>query len=277
VHWTFDDGHHNSSTANQTVIVKDVTPPVISGSPANITVQTGPGRTTGDQVAKWLPPTATGNCTLASLTSNYHSGDTFPKGMTTVTYTARDGSIPPNTSTSSFTVTVEDNTLPVITCPASKVINAACLTGAAVTYTAPTATDNCSVASIVNVGLASGSVFPIGDSTVTSTATDSSNNQATCSFTFHVKGAEEQLSDLIRLVNGLRVNSRTKRHMGRQLGEVRSHGLMSETSCNELSTFVAMVQKAQKTKKLTPAQATQLLNAANRIQAVTGCKPVTTC
>jgi hypothetical protein len=277
VHWTFDDGHHNSSTANQTVIVKDVTPPVITGCPANITVQTGPGRTTCDQVASWLPPTASDNCTLASFTSNYHSGDTFPKGMTTVTYTAKDGAIPPNTSTCSFTVTVEDNTLPVITCPASKVVNAACPTGATVTYTAPTVTDNCSVVSIVNVGLASGSVFPIGDSTVTSTATDSSNNQATCSFTFHVKGAQEQLNDLIRLVNGLPVNSRTKQPWARQLGEVLSHGLMSKTSCNELSKFITMVQNAQKTKKLTPAQATQLLNAANRIQAVTGCQPVTTC
>jgi hypothetical protein len=228
-------------------------------------------------VAKWLPPTASDNCTLASFTSNYHSGDTFPTGMTTVTYTARDGAIPPNTNTCSFTVTVEDNTPPVITCPASKVVNAECATGAAVTYTAPAATDNCSVASIVNVGLASGSVFPIGDSTVMSTATDSSNNQATCSFTVRVKGAEEQLDDLIRLVNGLPVNSRTKRRLGRQLSEVLSHGLMSKTSCNELSTFIAMVKKAQKTKKLTPAQATQLLNAANRIQAVTGCQPVTTC
>jgi hypothetical protein len=175
----------------------------------------------------------------------------------------------------SFTVTVEDSTLPVITCPASKTVNAECPMGAAVTYAAPTATDNCSIASIENSGLASGSLFPIGDSTVTSTATDSSNNQATCSFTFHVKGAEEQLNDLIKLVNGLRVNSRTKRAWARQLGEVLSHGLMSETSCNALSKFNAMVQKAQKTKKLTRAQATQLLNAANRIQAVTGCQPTT--
>src|SRR5207249_2293136 len=139
----------------QIVIVKDVTPPVITDCQANITVQTGPGRTTCDQVAHWLPPTASDNCTLASFTSNYHSGDTFPKGMTTVTYTAVDSATPPNMNTCSFTVTVEDNTPPVITCPASKVINAECPTGAAVTYTAPTATDNCSVASIVNVGLAS--------------------------------------------------------------------------------------------------------------------------
>ena len=274
---TVTDSHGASSTCIATVTVNDTTAPVISGCPANITVQTGPGRTTCNQVASWTPPTASDNCTLASFTSNYHSSDTFPKGMTTVTYTASDGAIPPNTSTCSFTVTVEDNTLPVITCPASKVVNAACPTGATVTYTAPTATDNCSVASVVNVGLASGSVFPIGDSTVTSTATDSSNNQATCSFTVHVKGAKEQLNDLIRLVNGLPVNSRTKQLWAGQLGEVLSHGLMSKTSCRELSKFIAMVQIAQKTKKLTPAQATQLLNAANRIQAVTGCQRVTTC
>jgi hypothetical protein len=274
VHWIFDDGHHNSNTANQTVILTDVTPPVIADCPANITVRTGPGRTTCDQVATWLPPTASDNCTLASFTSNYHSGDTFPTGTTTVTYTAKDAASPPNTSACSFSVTVEDNTLPVITCPASKVVNAECQMGVAVTYAAPTATDNCSIASVVNVGLASGSVFPIGDSTITSTATDSSNNQAICSFTIHVKGAEDQLNDLITLVNGLSINSRTKQRWLRQLSEVRSNKSMSENSCNELSKFIKMVQKA---KKLAPAKATQLLDAANRIQAVTGCQPGTTC
>src|SRR5207245_1961395 len=29
VHWTFNDGNGNSSTANQTVIVKDMTPPAV--------------------------------------------------------------------------------------------------------------------------------------------------------------------------------------------------------------------------------------------------------
>ncbi|MEY2538108.1 MAG: large repetitive protein [Verrucomicrobiota bacterium] len=274
VHWTFDDGRHNSSTANQNVIVKDVSVPLISNCPANITVQTGLGRTTCDQVASWTPPTAGDNCTLASFTSNHHSGDTFPNGITTVTYTARDGAIPPNISACSFTVTVEDRTLPVITCPASKVVNAECQTGATVTYTAPTATDNCSIASIVNVGLASGSLFPIGDSTITSTATDSSNNRATCSFIIHVNGPEEQLNDLIRLVNGLPLNSRTKQRWVRQLNEVQSHGLMSKISCDELSKFMGVVQKA---KKLTPTQAAQLRDAATRIQAVTGCQPGTTC
>ena len=41
VHWTFSDGHGNTSTANQTVIVQDTTPPT-ANCPANITTNISP-------------------------------------------------------------------------------------------------------------------------------------------------------------------------------------------------------------------------------------------
>jgi hypothetical protein len=110
----YADGHGNSSIQTQTVIVHDTTPPVITGCPANITVQTGPGRTTCDQVATWTPPTASDNCTLASFTSTHSPGATFPVGTTTVTYEAKDGATPPNTTLCSFNVIVADTTPPVI-------------------------------------------------------------------------------------------------------------------------------------------------------------------
>src|SRR5207248_1638003 len=47
------------------------------------------------------------------------------------------------------------------------------------------ATDNCSVTNLVSVP-ASGSAFPVGVTTVTNTATDSSGNSSTCSFTVTV-------------------------------------------------------------------------------------------
>ena len=40
--------------------------------------------------ANWVEPVATDNCTTATLTSNYVSGDCFPVGLTVITYTARD-------------------------------------------------------------------------------------------------------------------------------------------------------------------------------------------
>ncbi len=117
VHWIYNDGNGNTTPQNQTVTVKDVVSPVISNCPANLTVKTGPGRSTCDQVASWIAPTASDNCTLVSFTSNYNPGAVFPVGTTTVTYKAVDGAIPAHTTTCSFTVTVKDNTPPVIICP----------------------------------------------------------------------------------------------------------------------------------------------------------------
>src|SRR4030095_3657494 len=58
-------------------------------------------------------------------------------------------------------------------------------TSKVVTYPSPTTSDNCSVSSVV-CSPASGSIFPVGTTTVTCTATDSSGNTATCSFTVNV-------------------------------------------------------------------------------------------
>src|SRR5438477_140844 len=59
--------------------------------------------------------------------------------------------------------------------------------GAVVSWTAPTATDNCAGATITQTaGLASGSLFPAGVTTVTYTATDAAGNTAACTFTVTV-------------------------------------------------------------------------------------------
>src|SRR5207244_2497068 len=142
VTWTVTDSSGNPLTATQIVTVKDHQNPTISGCPNNITVYTGPGRTTCDQVATWTAPTATDNCAVASFTSNKNPGATFPVGTTTVTYTAKDAA--GNQSQCSFTVTVVDNTLPVITCPGTQTVTAAPgQSSAVVNYPNPTVTDNC--------------------------------------------------------------------------------------------------------------------------------------
>ena len=113
------------------------------------------------------------------------SGATYPVGVTTNTFRATD--IAGNTSTCSFTVTVVDNQAPVITCPAN--ITATTPIGsctAVVPYTV-TSSDNCpGVTQVLIAGLASGSAFPIGVTTVTWRATDASGNISTCSFTVTV-------------------------------------------------------------------------------------------
>src|SRR5439155_4076207 len=72
VHWTFNDGNGNSSTANQTVTVKDLTPPVVPVL-ANVT---------GECSATVSAPTTTDNCagTITGTTSDplvYNSQGTF--------------------------------------------------------------------------------------------------------------------------------------------------------------------------------------------------------
>lgn len=85
----------------------------------------------------------------------------------------------------SFTVTVNDTQPPTITCPANvtAMTTASCpiSAGGSVSFPAPTASDNCPGVTTVCVP-ASGSMFPVGTTTVTCTATDASGNTASCSF-----------------------------------------------------------------------------------------------
>ncbi|MCB0521123.1 MAG: HYR domain-containing protein [Saprospiraceae bacterium] len=83
----------------------DVTPPVISGCPSNISI-TSPA----PAVVNWTPPTAADNCGTPTLTSTYQPGSVFPFGTTTVAYTATDGAN--NMATCSFTVTVTEQVQP---------------------------------------------------------------------------------------------------------------------------------------------------------------------
>ena len=104
------DIHGNTTTLTFTITVLDDIPPIISGMPADIT-QTADADTCG-AVVNWTAPTASDNCTLDTLTADYASGDFFPLGTTTVTYTATDSS--GNVTTSSFTVSVTLTESPTI-------------------------------------------------------------------------------------------------------------------------------------------------------------------
>jgi len=117
-------------------------------------------------------------------------GSFFPVGVTEVKYELSDTI--GNISTCRFTVTVEDNELPVITCVQNiEKENDPGKCGAIVTYTAPVGTDNCPGAVTTRTaGLGSGSFFPVGVTTETYTVTDASGNVANCSFTITVKDVE---------------------------------------------------------------------------------------
>jgi hypothetical protein len=104
------DAAGNTSTCSFTVTVRDAQPPAIT-CPANITVTTPIGSCTA--IANYTV-TATDNCpgVTTALVSGQASGSQFPLGVNTVVWRATDAA--GNTSTCSFTVTVNDGQIPVI-------------------------------------------------------------------------------------------------------------------------------------------------------------------
>jgi hypothetical protein len=137
---------------------------------------------------KWVDGTQLGaGQIIITQTAGLPSGSVFPVGVTTNTFVARDES--GNESTCSFTVTVRDVQPPVITCQANINVTATSADGVVVNYTTPVGTDNCSgVTTIRTAGLASGSTFPIGTTTVTYRVTDAAGLSTQCSFTVTVVG-----------------------------------------------------------------------------------------
>ena len=188
-------GNTAQCTFNVTVknaCLSDTIVPIISGCPANISVVSTTGTTA---TATWTSPTATDNCSTATLVSNYQSGASFLVGSTTITYTAFD--LSGNKSLPcTFTVTVttnpcaNDTQAPVFSnCPTNITVTAAQnATSAIATWTAPTATDNCGTPTVTS-SANSGSSFNIGTTTVTYTAKDAKNNTSTCVFTVTVNGS----------------------------------------------------------------------------------------
>ncbi|MDQ3012911.1 MAG: HYR domain-containing protein, partial [Acidobacteriota bacterium] len=109
--------------------------------PTNITKSNDPNQC--GAVVTYAAPTPSGIC--GTITCSPASGSFFPVGTTTVTCTSSIG------PTCTFTVTVQDTQAPAIaTCPTNKTVpNDPNQCGAVVTYTPPTASDNCPGASVI--------------------------------------------------------------------------------------------------------------------------------
>ena len=107
------------------------------------------------------------------------SGATFPLGTTTVACSATDTA--GNTGAGSFTVTVQDTTAPVVGSMSNLGFEASGpLT--IVTWTGPAATDAVSGSPAVSCSPPSGTGFPVGETTVTCSASDAAGNTGSRSF-----------------------------------------------------------------------------------------------
>ncbi len=179
------DAAGNTATCSFTVTVVDNQVPTIT-CPANLSVNTGVGQCSA--TVTFTAPVGTDNCPspVTVQTAGLASGATFPIGVTTNTFRVTDAAS--NTATCSFTVTVVDNQLPTISCPANQSVNASVgVCSATVTYTAPVGSDNCpSAVTTQTAGLISGVSYPVGVTTNTFRVTDAAGNTTTCSFTVTV-------------------------------------------------------------------------------------------
>lgn len=104
----------------------------------------------------------------------------------------------------SFTVTVQDTQGPTITCPANQVqCNDPNQCSAVVSYPAPTVNDNCP-GGTSTCSPASGSVFPVGTTTVSCTGTDAAGNQssAPCTFTVTVNDCQPPTINCLPAISG---------------------------------------------------------------------------
>ena len=117
------------------------------------------------------------------------SGSTFALGTTSVTCSADDGH--GNIATETFNVTVQDTTPPTIVGVPADItgVEATSPVGAAVSYDLPTATDLVDGAVAVSCDPISGSIFALGTTPVTCSATDAHNNMVDATFTVTVGDA----------------------------------------------------------------------------------------
>ncbi|MEI6246802.1 MAG: HYR domain-containing protein, partial [Acidobacteriota bacterium] len=169
----------NLGGASFIVTVVDTTKPTLSAS--DITVSASNAAGVAVNYAPIGHDLVSGD--VASVCSPT-SGTVFTIGSHPVSCAATDGAGNVST-TATFTVTVLDGVAPVVTVPAAVTAEATSATGATVTFSA-TASDNVDETLTTTCTPASGSAFPLGNTLVTCTATDSGGNTGTASFTVSV-------------------------------------------------------------------------------------------
>jgi hypothetical protein len=168
VTWTATDEAGNSATTTQRIIVVDTTIPTIT-PPQDVTMEA----TSADNNIVTLGKADASDLVEIATISN-DAPSVFPLGETTVTWTATDEA--GNSATATQKVTITDTTAPTITPPQNLTIEATSATENSISLALPVASDTVSDVTISNDAP---SVFPLGETTVTWTATDEAGNPAT--------------------------------------------------------------------------------------------------
>ncbi|MBT5171303.1 MAG: 6-bladed beta-propeller, partial [Candidatus Nitrosopelagicus sp.] len=165
--WTAIDGAGNMAIASQIVTIQDTIPPKISPLD-EISLE---AKSSNQNTVFLDVPLVTDDVGVYSITND--APEVFPLGETIVTWTADD--VIGNTSTLTQSVYLIDSISPRIAIPDDIAIEASNLNENLVELITPESFDQVAISSITNDAP---EVFPLGETIVTWTATDTSGNSA---------------------------------------------------------------------------------------------------
>jgi len=244
------------------ISTKDDIAPSIT-APDGITHPNDPGLASA--LVAVAPPAATDNCsaiTFAGVRSDSKPLDApYPVGVTTITWTATDAS--GNASTVQQSVTVVDVEPPTLEA-SDIIVPATTRNGATVNYQL-VSHDNVAVTSVVCVP-PSGSLFAIGEASVSCTAYDAAGNASVpATFSVLVLSAQAQMENLIQYILGLGLPDGTTEPLVNQLRAAYS----DNNSCKKMSDFISMVSK--KGRDIPIGSPSYMTNEATRIMVVMSC------
>ena len=169
---------------------------------------------------------------------------------------------------------VADVDLQFVSIPGHVIADATGPHGATVTFDAPTVSDGTDTPPTVvcssSTGLRSGSAFPIGDTTVTCTASDSDDTPSTVTvdFVVTVNGPLAQLKTLQRVVSSLHHNLDLRWKVNEAIWYLRAHEV--KPACRVLKILAAEAH-AYSRWFLNPQLAAYIQVSASRIRAALSC------
>lgn len=251
------------------LIAHPVSPCVFYGSASNGIFESQDCGTTWEGIGDGLPGPGDQPVTALAL----------KPGIPEVLYAAvyrYSGGWPPLTPEAGIYAMVIDHVPPIVEVPEVVVVDAIGTDGAPVTF-GSTALDDVDGPLSQSCSPSSGFLFPIGDTTVTCSATDSHGNTGDASFLVVVMGAEGQLGALATaavqafpaIQGGLAQDLLTKLDEARKALGRANLGL----ACHKVQQFSdkILTELDKKKPKLTPEQGEEFLSRAARLRAVLGC------
>jgi hypothetical protein len=263
----------NDAISFSLISTKDEQAPSITPA-ADVSVGNDPSLASA--VVAVAAPAVSDNCSDVKVSStrsdNAASDAPYPVGVTTITWTATDAA--GNFASAAQKITVLDVEAPVfggsarsaVSVEGAITINATSPRGAVFTYDAA-ATDNVAVTSLL-CEPASGSMFAVGSTTVSCTASDAAGNSASKSFSVSVIGAREQIANLIEFIRSRDLSNGTANPLINQLRAAYSE---QGNECKKVSDFIEMVSK--KSSGIDSGDAAYMVAEANRILSALGCSP----